>query len=166
MKYQAFITKTVFMLTLIVMTSSQLYADSQYFLFRHAEKQKDGTNDPALTKKGELRAKRIAKLLENTHIDGLYSTNYKRTLGTIQPIHEAKELSIELYDPRKLAEFAKELKANTGTFVIAGHSNTTPQLASLLSDQAVPEMDETQYDDIFVVTIIDGKAHLQKLSSK
>lgn len=165
MKFIRFIAKTLFFVGFLSIFADQLVAESQFILFRHAEKQKDGTSNPELTKKGEARAQRIAQLLENTAIDGLFSTDYKRTLSTIQPLSESKGLTIELYDPRDLAKFAKGLKAKVGTYVIAGHSNTTPQLASLLAQQEVPEMDESQYSDIFVITVIDGKSHLQKLSS-
>ncbi|NJM79843.1 MAG: hypothetical protein HC854_09925 [Flavobacterium sp.] len=42
---------------------------TKVFLFRHAEKGNDGTNNSDLTFKGEERAKKIALMLEDFDID-------------------------------------------------------------------------------------------------
>ena len=46
-----------------------------FILTRHAEKGDDGTKDPDLTQAGNERAQSLVRLLKNTKVDAIYSTN-------------------------------------------------------------------------------------------
>ncbi len=129
--------------------------DTSFYLIRHAEKQKDGTKDPSITKAGLERAKWIARYLSDKKITAIYSTNYKRTQETAAPTAQSSQINITSYDPRKLQTFAEELKSKTENALIVGHSNTTPYLASFLSGLEVQGLSEDQYDHIFIVKMDD-----------
>lgn len=165
MKSLSFISKYLILISIVTLFSSNLMAQSQYILMRHAEKQKDVGRDPKLTCAGLERAKRIAQLLENTQIDTIYSTDYHRTRMTVEPLAKLKQIEIKIYDPRKLEEFAELLKSQEGNFVIAGHSNTTPQLTSILAEKEIAPMDESQYSDIYLVNRFEQNANVIKLST-
>ena len=138
--------------------SFQAFSSSIY-LVRHAEK--DEGKDPALTKKGEQRAQQLAYLLEQTNITHIYSTQYKRTIQTAQPLIDKTGLNIKYYDPRQLQEFALKLKTVQGSILVVGHSNTTPQLVELLSGQEVKALTEADYGDIYQVSLINGQTTMQ-----
>lgn len=157
------IKSLVFML--IVFVSSVAQADNQIFLMRHAEKALDQGKDPHLTLEGQRRALKIASLLKQSGIEIIYSTDYKRTQETVAPLAKALGLTIKIYDPRKLEEFSKHLKTLTGKIVVVGHSNTTPQLTSLLTETEVKPMTEQDYDDLYVVTNFNAKNNLLRLST-
>lgn len=152
---------SLLLLLLLCFSSAKFaFADSTYYLVRHAEKQKDGTQDPALTHQGEKRAELLAKQLSLADIVKIYSTDYKRTQATAKPLADLLGLEIAPYDPRQLKEFAKTLSQEDGNILIVGHSNTTPVLAEILSGIAVDSMEETEYENLYQVVIIDGKARL------
>ncbi len=132
-------------------------SDSQIYLVRHAEKQADGTRNPSLTDKGKKRAILLAQMLADKQIKTIYSTGYNRTLETAQPLAEKLSKNIELYDPRKLGEFAQMILQVKGSVLIVGHSNTTPQLVELLGAGAQDVMDESVYNRLYLVEIIDSQ---------
>lgn len=129
---------------------------------RHAEKV-DDSNDPELSPEGEERALRLAQMLENTDIDVIYSTNYKRTLGTVHPIAEEKGLEILLYDSRNEVEYAQIFERNKGTTIlIVGHSNTVPLAANhYLGEDRLEKFDESDYGNFFILIVTEiGNAKL------
>ncbi len=117
---------------------------STYFLVRHAEKQ-TGDN-PALTEAGKARAALLRDKLKSRNVSHIHSSNYKRTLATAKPLADALGLDIQLYDARDLHGLTEVLKTTPGTHLVVGHSNTTPQLAALISGQLMESMPETEYD--------------------
>lgn len=141
---------------------SPVNADGTFYLLRHAEKQKDGTKDPHLTKKGRQRAALLAQQLSLANISKIYSTDYNRTQETVKPLSELLGISVEAYNPRNLEEFAEALKTETGQIVIVGHSDTTPTLTSLLSGTAVDVMDDSEYENLYQVVLINGKTRLNR----
>ncbi len=128
--------------------------DTTYYLVRHAEKQSDGTHDPALTEAGVARAQKIAKVLKGVKLNAIYSTDYKRTRSTAAPVAAQTGLEVVLYDPRQGAfeTFIASLKELEGNILVVGHSNTTPVVAGVLSGQTLPELHEHQYDHMYIVT--------------
>ncbi|MFC0119093.1 histidine phosphatase family protein [Pseudoalteromonas xiamenensis] len=138
--------KSILLSTVLCASFASTAAD--VVLFRHAEKQ-DGA-DPSLTTAGEARAKRIANLIEPLSPTALYSTDYNRTQQTIAPLAKKTQLQVLSYDPRQLAAFAESLREMEGVVVVAGHSNTTPELVKILSGTTWP-IDESTFDDLFIL---------------
>lgn len=134
-------------------------ADATIYLVRHAEKAVDGTKDPNLTPEGKARAAWIATFLKDKNLRKIYSTDYKRTRQTAAPIAAIAGLPVELYNPRTLEAFAEQLRLEQGAVLVSGHSNTTPVLVGHLIGEPLGELNEDQYDRIYIVTIgDDGKA--------
>ena len=131
-------------------------------LVRHAEKQK-GSN-PALTTFGTARAEFFAGWLENENIRQIWSSDYNRTRDTAAPLAEQLELELRYYDPGNLKEFLKQLLENKENAFVVGHSNTTPELASLLCDCEVPTMDDKQYDLAYETSINNGEVVLSEIN--
>lgn len=138
-----------------------------FILIRHAEKGNDDPRNPSLNEAGMARAQNLVALLKHMEINALYSTPYKRTQQTIQPLADKYALSIQEYNPRSM-DFLKEAWAqNKGkTIVIAGHSNTTPKVANyLLGETKFADLNESEYDKVFIVTINEiGKGTVSVLS--
>jgi hypothetical protein len=50
------------------------------------------------------------------------------------------------------------------TIFIAGHNNSVPAIVSVLTNEKLPLIPETEYDNLFIVTIYRfGKAKVTKL---
>lgn len=148
------------MLTSILLLQPCLASDNfTLYLVRHAEKQAD-SKDPHLTQCGEERAKQLATLLSTANIKSVYSTNYQRTMSTAAPLSNKQEIAIKNYNPRQLEQFALHLKQQKENTLIVGHSNTTPQLTQLLSEQEVDNLTEKEYQMLYQVQFIEGKSQL------
>jgi phosphohistidine phosphatase SixA len=123
------------------------------YLVRHAEKV-DQSEDPNLSEAGKERSLELSKVLKDVALVQIFSTNYKRTKETANPTAESKKITVELYDPSKLEDFAKKLKDLGGKHLVVGHSNTTPELVKLLGGEPGTAIDEaTEYDRLYILTI-------------
>jgi len=143
----------------------QEVSDRYIFLVRHAEKQSDGTRDPSLTKAGQQRAKNLIQILSGKNIKRIYSTRYKRTTQTAKPLADEIGINIEIYDPDKLSQFAKNIMSRDENILVVGHSNTTPALVELLGGESLGKMAESEYSFIYFLTISGNKVTTQRLYS-
>jgi broad specificity phosphatase PhoE len=138
-----------------IFAASSAFADTTIYLMRHAEKQRDGTQNPALTEAGSLRAEALAKRLATAGLVRIYSTDYTRTKDTAAPSAKAAGLTTEIYPPNALAALATTLKTRGETALVTGHSNTIPVLANLLAGTKFPLLEDHQYDHLYIVTVKD-----------
>ena len=164
------VMKKIFFLAFALAFTATSYAQNQttFILVRHAEKADDGTRNPPLTEEGKSRAISIASMLEKQDIAALYSTPFKRTQETLQPLAEQKGLEVQDYDPYAKGEWLSTLveQHSKGTVVISGHSNTIPSLANtLLGKETLTQFDESDYSN-FIIIVCDevGKGKLVRLS--
>ena len=131
-----------------------------YYLIRHAEKVRDNQKDPNpdLNERGLLRAQKWEEILQFISFDAIYSTDFKRTLKTVEPIAISNELEIQKYHPIKL-DF-EEFKKNTigKNVLIVGHSNTIPQFTNtLIGKEKYPEIDDAEFSHLYIITIIENQ---------
>ena len=133
------------------------------YLVRHAEKQNDGTRDPALTGAGEKRAEHLARWLLDKGIQNVWSSDYKRTRSTASPLAKQLKLELQIYDPRKLDVLAGQLKSTANNSLVVGHSNTTPELARQLCECTIADMDESEYDRLIEISVGGGGVDVEVL---
>lgn len=161
--------KSKFLVLILAGMFTVLLAGAQtttYILLRHAEKDTTAQGstmmqaDPPLSQAGLARAARIPEVLKGYTPDAIWSTNYNRTKSTVGPLAKLFGKEIQVYDPRNLKAFAETLlKEQDKTIVVAGHSNSTPTLVNLLiGENKYANLDESVYNQLWIVTIKDGKA--------
>ena len=127
-----------------------------YYLIRHAEKDRSDVNNqnPKLTETGLKRAEHWARIFKDIPLDAIYSTDYKRTQETAEPIASAKDLPVTSYDLNtiNLEAFYKLTKGKT--VLIVGHSNTTPFFANtLIGKKTYEAMDDNNNGGLYIVTV-------------
>lgn len=155
--------------TLLFTFAIVIFAQAQttFILVRHAEKADDGTRNPPLNEEGITRAANLAEMLANQEVTALYSTPFKRTQETLQPIAKMKGIEVMDYDPYAKGEWLTELasKHADGTVVISGHSNTIPSLANaLLGTETFSQFDEKDYANLIIIVANEvGKGKLVRL---
>ncbi len=123
------------------------------YLVRHAEKQQEGEN-PGLTQCGQLRAKQLASLLSQVKITQVYSTSYQRTRQTATPFAKKQHIALQNYNPRHLEQLSIQLQQRKENSLVVGHSNTTPQLAELLSKQKMAPLTELDYQQLYQIQFV------------
>lgn len=139
------------------------------FLVRHAEKADVPGSDPPLSERGVARAEALARLLQSAGVKAVYTSQYQRTRLTAEPLAKrlgvaatAVPLSVKTSNPREVSdesirELTKRVEAHAGEAVlIVGHSNSVPDVIRALGGVAVPKIDESRFDDLFVVTVYGG----------
>lgn len=127
-------------------------ASKTIYLVRHAEKAEG--DDPDLTDAGWQRAEELSTVLSDKGLTRIYSSNYRRTQQTAEPIAATTGLPVYDYDARDLPALALRLKAECGVCLVVGHSDTTPELAELLGGQRGPDYDEKhEYDRLYVIVM-------------
>ena len=134
-------------------------AGTVIYLIRHAEKaapMADDPRDPPLSEVGLERAQNLAHILKDAGVSRIFSTDYRRTRQTVEPLADRNGLTIESYDPGDLAGFAAHLKRMSGRIVVSGHSNTTTDLVQALGGNPGEPIDESEYDRLYVLVLQPG----------
>ena len=136
-------------------------------LVRHAEKKDEPNNpDPDLSAEGLERAQEIARMFANAGVSAIVATQFKRTQQTVKPLSDRTGVPVTLVDAKQPDEIIKHIQTNLRgqTVFIAGHNNTVPQIASKLSGENLPPIPETEYDNLFIVTVYRfGKAKVLRI---
>lgn len=136
-------------------------------LVRHAEKKIEPNNpDPDLTPEGIERAIEIARIFGDSGVNAIYATQYKRTQQTVKPLADRTTVPISLLDANQTDRLVERIQTELRgkTVFVAGHNNTVPAIVSALSGETYPVIPESEYDNLFVVTIYRfGKAKVLKL---
>lgn len=135
-----------------------------FVVVRHAEKA-DAGSDPALSTTGRVRADALARRMAGADLVAIYTTGFRRTRGTVGPLAAAQGLAATVYDAHLPASaLAARLKAahQEGTVLVAGHSNTVPDIVAALCSCEVAPMTEAEFDRISTVRIdARGRAQLE-----
>jgi broad specificity phosphatase PhoE len=136
-------------------------------LVRHAEKNVEpGNNNPSLSPAGQARAQELTHVLSSMGISAIYATQYLRTQQTAQPIANQLGLPVNQIDSGNTTELIRRIRSNhRGAVVfVVGHNNTVPAAIAGLGGGNLPMIPETEYDNLFVVTVSRfGKAKVVKL---
>lgn len=136
------------------------------FVVRHAEKLDAGDPDTPLSPEGEARALALSKELARANVTGVFASDKLRTQQTVRPLARRNGVDITVLDAWALDDLEQRIrKDHKGTVVlVAGHSNTVPQIVRRFSGVEVDGIPEHVYDRLYKVTIApDGAATLEEL---
>ena len=120
-----------------------------FYVVRHAEKV-NMTDDAPLSSAGHARAEALRDHLAPVRLAAIYATSYQRTQQTVHPTAAARKLPVTNTTP-SVTELWRRHKGEA--VLIAGHSNTVPQL---LADLGVPTpitIGPRDYGDLFEVIL-------------
>jgi len=128
-------------------------------LVRHAEKCTEPADNPGLTPLGQQRAEALVRTLSDVPVDAIYSTPLDRTRDTVRELASIK--GVDIIEPPISSGFLERLaatiKASDDThIVVSGHSNTTPRVVNLLAGTDYPDLDESEYDRLYMVHLGPG----------
>jgi broad specificity phosphatase PhoE len=145
-------------LVLVVGAAAPAVAQPTIFLVRHAERADAGSaaagmmaSDPDLSAAGRLRAESLVKLLKDSRITAILTTEYKRTRQTAAPLGVALGVNPTVIPSKDAAGLAERLMSSTGNVLVVGHSNTIPEILKALGVADPITIDEQEYDNLFIV---------------
>lgn len=150
---------------LLVGLADPAFGQTAIFLVRHAEKATDANEASVpLSAAGRARAERLASVLANASITGIYVTETDRARQTAEPLARARKLEIRSYAPRDaqgkpapqliVDRLRKDVPA--GRALVVGHSNTLPEILAALGHSEKIEIPASQFHDLFVILPREG----------
>ena len=144
--------KNVFLCLLLLLLTA--CSTTKIYVVRHAEKLSTGS-DPGLTAEGQQRAEALKDLLHPDSLSGAYATQYQRTFETAQPTVIDQRIVLRRYQAdagKPLLDSLSHLKKKQ--YLVVGHSNTVlPMLTSIGLHPSRNEIADTDYDNLFTVTV-------------
>lgn len=144
--------------------STSLFKVTTVILIRHAEKSDSSTNDPILSTKGKQRANELMHIAGITGIKAIYTSKFTRTKETVEPL--AQLLNLTPGEVNESQDIANDiLTKHAGEVVlVVGHTNSIPEVLTLLHSDIIPHIEETEFDNLFILTIYSAdKARLIRL---
>ncbi|MGH3697013.1 MAG: histidine phosphatase family protein [Pseudonocardiaceae bacterium] len=136
-------------------------------LVRHADIDlPPASTDPPLNSHGHARAEALAHVAGAAGVATVLHSPFLRTRQTVAPL--AARLELQPREAPAPATLAKQVRAGElgEVILIAGHSNTVPQMIGALGvPAALPSIGEHEFDNLFVVAIAEpdeaGLLHLR-----
>jgi len=136
---------------------SRLQAQRAVFVTRRAERADGGmagqTKDPDLSIAGRDRAERLAALLAGAGVTAVYATEYRRTVQTVEPLARRLGVSVQQVPASDTQALIARIRAASPTdvIVVAGHSNTVPDILEGLGHPDQVTIADGEYDNLFVL---------------
>lgn len=153
-----------FLLATSVFVPHELAAQpSLVVLVRHGEKSTEGGSDPSLSDIGKARAQALADALAMTTPNAIIVTSLKRTAETAAVVSANTGVAFTVVTissgAKHIADVAAAVRKATGVVLVVGHSNTVPAIVTALGGPTLPELCDSSYGSMFVLTPgVDGKA--------
>ena len=148
-------------LVLLIVVSFEKPNDecSKIYLIRHAEKVRTDKSDrdPDLNNKGFIRAENWKDYFFDKDISKIYSTNYRRTVKTVKPLAESKNLEIIIYSSDDIV-YQDFLDSSIGeNTVVVGHSNTIPGFVNnLIKEDHYDQIDDLTNSNLYIVSVCNS----------
>ena len=128
-------------------------AEPFVIIVRHAEKAAEGGNDPELSPAGVARAEALSQMLKDSKLVAIFTSEFKRTQETAAPTAELLGIMPTVIGGKDASTLATKLKSLDGNALVVGHGNTIPDLVKALGMQESIEITESDYTQIFIVTL-------------
>ena len=141
----------------------QVPVGPSYYVMRHLNTQ-PGVRDAELTAEGQRNAQMLPAWFQNDAPAVIYVSNTRRAQQTAAPLAAALRITPKIYDPANTPALVQMVKAETGTVLIVGHSNTVPDIVQQLGGTRPGPIGETQFGDIWHVAGLNGSTLRLSLS--
>lgn len=133
-------------------------------LVRHADIDLPAlSSDPPLNAAGQRRAAGLAHVAGGAGVTAVFTSTFARTIQTVGPLVARLGLVADLVPPPVVLAQQATAGALGSVVVIAGHSNTIPEMIEAFGVAAAPAIGERDFDNLFVVSVVGGDAGLLRL---
>ena len=120
---------------------------------RHADRL-PGQKSDELAPAGIARSSELARVLEKAGVSAIIHSDTQRAAQTVVPLAAATGITPIVIPAKDLAAIAAEVRSRPGeTILIVGHSNTVPAIIAALGGPELPDLQDTEFDDLAVLTL-------------
>ncbi len=142
---------------LLITTLLTSCSTTTVYIVRHAEKV-DETDSTDLSPVGRQRAIALADMLANKGIDSIFTTPFRRTRQTAEPLAQRLSLPIVAYAAKPNDVLVNRINhIRNQTVLVVGHSNTILEIAGGLGAKpTLSKIESGDFDNLLRVKIKRG----------
>src|SRR5216110_2610875 len=154
--------KALALFLLLFVSVSMAAAQPVVVLVRHAEKATNGGSDPDLSSAGRARADALARILKDSDIMAIFTSEFKRTQETAAPTATSIGVTATVVPAKDTAALVAKLHQLNGNALVVGHGDTIPNTVKALGINSSINIPDADYSELFIV-ILDDKPQLFRL---
>jgi 2,3-bisphosphoglycerate-dependent phosphoglycerate mutase len=120
-------------------------------IVRHADRM---DSQDALSALGLARAQELVHVAAKAGVVGIYRSDTSRARDTAAPLAAALGLTPIVYPANDIMSLVNQIFADHSgsTVVVVGHSNTVPQIIAAAGGPSLANIDELEFDNLFILT--------------
>jgi len=145
--------KTLVLLLSILVAATIASAEPVVVVVRHAEKAASDGKDPDLSPAGRARAEALARILKDSGITTIFTTEFKRTQETAAPTAAAMKIAPMVVPAKDSALLVSRLRQLNGNALVVAHGNTIPDIVKALGMDMAIQIPEDDYTELLIVTL-------------
>src|SRR5947207_2887492 len=154
--------KALALFLLVFVSVSIASAQPVVVIVRHAEKAANGGRDPDLSSVGRSRADALARILKDSGITAIFTSEFKRTQETAAPTATSIGVTATVFPAKDTAALVAKLHQLNGNALVVGHGDTIPNMIKALGINSPINIPDEDYSELLIVTLGD-KPHLFRL---
>ena len=147
--------KTLAVFLLVFVSVSMASAQPVVVIVRHAEKAVIGGNDPDLSSAGRARAEALARILKDSGITAIFTSEFKRTRETAAPTATSAHVSPTVVAAKDTDALLAKLHQLNGNALVVGHGDTIPNIIKALGINSTISIPDEDYSELLIVTLGD-----------
>ena len=145
-----------FALFLLVFVSVSIAsAQPVVVIVRHAEKVANGGSDPDLSSTGRARADELGRILKDSAITAIFTSEFKRTQETAAPTATSIGVTATVLPANDTAALVAKLHQLNGNALVIGHGDTIPNIIKALGIDSPINIPDEDYSELLIVTLGD-----------
>ena len=147
--------KALAVFLLVFVSVSTASAQPVVVIVRHAEKAVIGGNDPDLSSAGRARAEALARILKDSGITAIFTSEFKRTRETAAPTATSAHVSPTVVAAKDTDALLAKLHQLNGNALVVGHGDTIPNIIKALGINNTINIPDEDYSELLIVTLGD-----------
>jgi broad specificity phosphatase PhoE len=124
-------------------------------IVRHAEKAANDGKDPDLSAAGRTRADALARILKDSGITAIFTSEFKRTQETAAPTATSARVTSTVVAAKDTAALVAKLHQLNGNALVIGHGDTIPNIIKELGINSTINIPDADYSELLIVTLGD-----------
>jgi broad specificity phosphatase PhoE len=137
----------------VVVTAAS--AEPFVVIVRHAEKAASAGNDPDLAPAGRARADALARILKDSGVTAIFTSEFKRTQETAAPSAKSNGVAATIVPAKDVAALVLKLHQLKGNALVVAHGDTIPNIAKALGINTPIQIPDDDYNELLVVSLGD-----------
>jgi phosphohistidine phosphatase SixA len=154
--------KALALVVLLFVSVPIVWAQPVVVIVRHAEKAAYGGNDPDLSSAGHARADALARILKDSGITAIFTSEFKRTQETAAPAATSTHVTPTVVAAKDTGALVGKLHQLNGNALVVGHGDTIPNIVKALGINSSVNIPDADYSELFIV-ILGDKPELFRL---